>query len=212
MKKHFVRMLLFFFGLWFSAMGVICFLKGSSLGLDPWDVFYYGLSRKINLSLGTCVQIISFLCLLSTVLHTKKFPKIGTWLTLILYGRIIDLLSKLALIPPSPNHYFDILYLGFGTIAVGVGSGMYISAKWGAGPIDGFTLMISEVTKIKLARTYMLLAIIVSIAGYVLGGPVSICTVFYTVAVGPMIQISYKYCKRIEFVLRRNRARRIMFY
>jgi uncharacterized protein len=209
MKKHLVRMLLFFAGLTFSAMGVTCILRGSNLGMDPWDVLFYGLSKQVHLSFGTCVQAIGAVCLFSTILYTKRAPKIGTWITLILYGRIIDFFSKSALIPPSYSLYYDLLYVGLGIIAVGFGSGMYISAKWGAGPIDGFTLMLSSLIKINLGKTYVLLAILVAAIGYILGGPFSFCTIVYSFAVGPMVQLSYKFFKRIEFV-QRNRIKMII--
>ncbi|HJV45775.1 MAG TPA: hypothetical protein VJ824_08610 [Bacillota bacterium] len=202
MKKHGIRMLLFFTGLWSSAIGVNFILRAQNIGLDPWDVFFYGVSKQVSLSFGSCVQIIGGICLLCTILYTKKPPKFGTWLMLLLYGRCIDLLVKTTIIPTSTSLYMDYFYLVCGIITVGLGSGMYISAKWGAGPIDGFTQMISKITRINLGKVYIYLAILVALLGSILGGHMTLFTIVYSIAVGPIIQRTYKYCKKIEFLQR----------
>ena len=77
------------------------------------------------------------------------------------------------------------------------GCGMYIAPNMGAGPRD--TLMMILVEKfggtIKTAR--MGIEVLVTIVGWLLGGPVGVGTVLIALTSGYIVQYSLPYCRKV---------------
>ena len=57
-----------------ASMGM---LVRSALGLDPWDVFHYGVSLHVPWTFGTIVVVISFAVLLLRI-PLRQMPGLGT--------------------------------------------------------------------------------------------------------------------------------------
>ena len=75
---------------------------------------------------------------------------------------------------------------------MGIGSGMYVASKVGAGPRDGMTLFLARrfSISVRLART--ILEILALTIGWLIGGPVSIGTFISVPLIGPVMQASLK--------------------
>ena len=58
-----LRWSFFILGLMILALGAALTVKGKLLGIGPWDVFHYGLSLKLGLTIGSWSIIIGFLLL-----------------------------------------------------------------------------------------------------------------------------------------------------
>src|SRR5699024_1124558 len=125
----------------------------------------------------------------------REFPTIGTFLNMTVVGLFIDFFNWLL---PDP-HTFIMQFTNFalGIVLVAIGAGVYISANLGAGPRD--TLMLLIVKKfgcsITIARTAMEIAVVIT--GYLLGGPVGIGTILMVFALGPIVQLSLEYSKKL---------------
>lgn len=160
-------------------------LLRAGLGLDPWDVFHQGVSEHVGLSIGLVVNVTGALVLLLWW-PMRERPGLGTISNVLLVGTAID--ATLALVPPVTALAAQIPLM-LGAVALnGLATGLYISARFGAGPRDGLMTGLSRVSgrSIRLVRTGI--EVVVLLAGVALGGTAGVGTVVYAVAIGPLAQ------------------------
>src|ERR1700727_3421047 len=63
----------------------------AGLGVDPWDVFHQGLSRRIGLGVGTWAIIVG-VCVLVLWIPLRQRPGLGTICHVIVVGVVIDVM------------------------------------------------------------------------------------------------------------------------
>jgi uncharacterized membrane protein YczE len=157
----------------------------AGLGVDPWDVFHQGLSRRFGLGVGTWAIIVG-LVVLALWIPLRQRPGFGTVSNVIVVGSVIDL--SLATIPAPHGLASRTVVLLAGVFLNGVATGAYIGAGLGPGPRDGLmTGLAARGHSIRVVRTALELTVLVS--GWLLGGTVGIGTVVYALAIGPLAHI-----------------------
>lgn len=184
------KLLYFFGGLYIvSASKVLLILSG--FGVDPWNVFHLGISNYIPYTVGQINQAVgAIMLIIGWALKIK--PSIGTFLNMYFFGFFLDLNLSLNLdlniIKPPRSLAASILYLIFGIVMSGIGFGIYLNGKLGAGPRDSFMLGIAKVTgkAAGTVRTYIESTAV--FIGWLLGGPLGLGTLVYAVCVGPIMQ------------------------
>ena len=159
----------------------------STLGLDPWDVFHQGLSKRTGLSMGTITIVVGALVLLLWI-PLRQRPGIGTVSNVVVIGLVVD--AALALLPTVAPLAARIGFLAAGIVLNGMATGLYIGARLGPGPRDG--LMTGYVARrpgrsIRLVRTVIEVAVLA--VGWLLGGTVGLGTVAYALAIGPLAHV-----------------------
>jgi uncharacterized membrane protein YczE len=189
------RWLFFFVGLAVLCCGVSMTIEGNVLGVGPWDVLHIALFHKIGLTIGTWSIITGLIVVVSTSLYLKEWPKVATWINMILCGLFIDFFNWI--LPSSPNLFFDIFYFLIGVIILGVGCAMYISPKLGAGPRD--TLMIIFAKKLggSIGKARLAMEALIAVLGWLLGGPIGVGTVIIALFTGYIVQYSLPYFQRM---------------
>lgn len=161
----------------------LALLIKADLGLDPWDVFAQGVSRRTGATIGTVV-ILTSLALLLLWVPLKQRPGVGTLANALLVGLVID--TGLTLIPAPHALVVQILFLAVAVLGAAVGSGLYIGAGWGPGTRDGImTGLAARGIPIPLARGAIELTVLG--LGWLLGGTVGIGTVVFALAIGPLV-------------------------
>ena len=161
----------------------LALLVHGGLGLDPWTVFSFGVSRQVDLSLGE-VTVLSSVVVLLLWIPLRQRPGLGTVANALLVGPVLDL--GVALLPTPDAVVVRVLFLVLAVVLVAVGSGLYIGVGWGPGPRDGLmTGLVRLGVPLYLART--LIEGTVLLVGWLLGGPVGLATVVYALAVGPLV-------------------------
>jgi uncharacterized membrane protein YczE len=157
----------------------------AGLGVDPWDVFHQGLSRRFGLGVGTWAIIVGVV-VLALWIPLRQRPGFGTVSNVIVVGSVIDL--SLATIPAPHGLASRTVVLLVGVFLNGVATGAYIGAGLGPGPRDGLmTGLTARGHSIRVVRTVLELTVLVS--GWLLGGTVGIGTVVYALAIGPLAHI-----------------------
>lgn len=188
------RWLFFIAGLIILAFGISLTIKGQLLGIGPWDVLHVGLYLNLGLTIGSWSIISGLVIVLGTVIGTKSFPKIGTWLNMILVGLFIDFFNWLL---PDLTHYFgQTIFFVAGVLIMGLGVGIYVAPNMGAGPRDSVMILIVEKTGWTVKRVRTGIEILVAIIGWVLGGPIGFGTVFIAVSLGQIVHITLPMAKR----------------
>lgn len=120
-------------GLWIFGMGE-ALLVASELGNSPWTVLAEGVSKHSPLSIGAATLAIGAAVLLCWIPLSER-PGLGTILNSIVIGISIDVTLELLPSLDSPGVRWVSL-LG-GIAVVGLGSGLYLTARLGPGPRDG---------------------------------------------------------------------------
>ncbi len=156
----------------------------ADLGLGPWDILHQGVARILGLSIGTVVIGIGVL-LLALFPWLKETIGVGAIMNALIIGAVVDLYIELV-DRPSPAGARWMLMLA-GPAVIALGSGLYIGAGLGPGPRDGLmTGLARRGHEIWRVRTAIEVAVLV--AGLILGGTVGPGTIWFVVAIGPMVQ------------------------
>jgi uncharacterized protein len=194
-KEWILRWSFFVFGLIVLALGAALTIEGKLLGAGPWDVFHYGMFLKLGLTIGTWSIIIGFLLLAAASIATKRVPKIGAFLNMLLLGLFIDFF--LWLLPGINSFIGALLFFVLGVILMGYGVGLYVSADLGSGPRDSIMLLIVDKTGWSLQWVRNGMEVLVLILGWALGGPVGVGSVMIAFFLGPIVGFSLPQCKTL---------------
>ncbi|CUP85737.1 hypothetical protein BH721_03150 [Clostridium baratii] len=191
-----IRVIVFVCGIFILALGAATLIT-ANIGVATWDVLHIGLARISSLSVGRWVQIVGITMVLMTCVFERKRPVIGSVLNIVLVGFFLNFILGINIIPHFEAIGARILLLIIGIILMGIGSGMYVASKVGAGPRDGMTLFLARrfSISVRLART--ILEISALTIGWLIGGPVSIGTFISVPLIGPVMQASLKVWTRI---------------
>jgi len=173
-------------------LGLIFFGLGESLlitsgaGVSPWTVLAQGVAGKTSWSIGFTTMIVSFLVLLLW-LPLRQKPGMGTILNALIIALVIDL--SLPFLPYPQLMGWQLAQAAVGVLAVGIASGIYLTANLGAGPRDGLMTGLQRVSGLPIAYIRIAIEVCVVSAGWYLGGVVGIGTLFFAFGVGPAVAI-----------------------
>ena len=175
---------LFLYG-WSMAMMV-----RSGLGLDPWDVFHYGLAKHVPLTFGQVTIVVGALVLLAWI-PLRQRPGIGTVLNIFVIGLSADF--GLGIMSQPHNIVARIALLLGGIVLNGLAGALYVGAHLGPGPRDGLWVAITRRYgwSIRLVRTVIELSVLV--IGWLMGGTVGVGTVLYALSIGHLNQFFLKH-------------------
>ena len=135
-------------GLWIFGTGD-AIIVAAGLGVAPWTVLAQGIAEQINWTLGQTTFLVSVIVLFLWI-PIKERPGLGTILNAVLIALAIDVMMPYL---PNPDSYiFQMIQVLIGTIFVGIGSGLYLTANLGPGPRDGWMTGIQRITNIPIAR------------------------------------------------------------
>jgi uncharacterized protein len=194
-KEYILRWSFFIVGLLVLAFGAALTIEGELLGIGPWDVFHYGLFLHLGLTIGSWSIIIGFLLLTFAWIVTKKLPKIGAFLNMLLLGSFMDFF--LWVLPSFDSVTGAIFSFVIGVFLLGFGVGLYVSADLGSGPRDSIMLMIVDKTGWSLQWVRNGMEVLVLLLGWVLGGPVGVGSIIIAFFLGPIVGYSLPRCKKL---------------
>jgi uncharacterized membrane protein YczE len=173
-------------------LGLVLFGVSSSmlllagLGVDPWDVFHQGLSRRLGLGVGTWAIIVGVAVLLLWI-PLRQRPGFGTLSNVLVVGLVIDLM--LDIVPPVHALPAQVVVMVGGVVLNGIATGAYIGAGLGPGPRDGLmTGLAARGHSIRIVRTSTELTVLCT--GWLLGGTVGVGTVVYALGIGPIAHVT----------------------
>ncbi|WOQ70586.1 hypothetical protein RYJ27_05120 [Microbacterium limosum] len=164
--------------------GVGCAVMiAAGIGLDPWTVFAQGVSKATGMGIGWVTSLIGLGVLLLWI-PLRQRPGLGTVLNILMVGTAMQL--ALDVIPTAPSFALGCVMFAAGIAIVGLGSGLYIGARFGPGPRDGLMTGLSHRLGWPLWVSRTLVEAVVLTAGWLLGGTVGIGTVAFAVLIGPL--------------------------
>ena len=193
MKYLILRLLSMITGLFFYALGIVITIK-ANIGYAPWDVFHVGLMYKTGLSLGIVSIIVGIILVIIVTLFKEKFG-LGTICNIVLIGIFVDILFNIDVIPVVENYIIGIFLLILGLFIVALGSYFYIKSGFGVGPRDNLMVVLAKRVKLPVGLCRSIIELLVTIAGWFLGGMVGLGTVISVIAIGFFVQLVFKLFK-----------------
>lgn len=187
--KTVLRFIIIILGFFLIANGIV-FMVQARLGVSPWDVFHIGISRHTGLSLGRVIQLVGLVVLAFSAFFGIR-PRLGTLMNMFFIGFFVDTVTNFGYIhAPGLLWQRVALYLG-GVALVGIGAASYISANLGAGPRDSLMLALTRATARRVGVIRTLMEATVAVLGFLLGGPLGIGTLLFTLFVGPFLEAGF---------------------
>jgi len=189
MKRLAIRMIHLLAGILLYAVGVVIVLK-ANVGYAPWDVFHAGLANVTGMSFGVASIVAGIVVVTIVVIFGERIG-IGTIISMTLTGIFIDIIMLLDIVPLSPNMAIGIAMLVVGLFVVALATYFYMRSAFGAGPRDNLMVLLKRKTKLPVGVCRSTVELIVTLAGWRLGGMVGIGTIISVVAVGLFIQLVF---------------------
>lgn len=161
-----------------------------------------GMNNYFGLTIGTWTIAIQVLIVLMTKVVERKRFQYGSMLAIILRSIFLDLWMYLLFNHigiPSPLLSQWLVFL-LGTLAIGVGIGIYIEAKFPKSPVDGLMLALHNRFQWSINVSRIVVELTGSFLGFLLGGPVGLGTLIIALFVGKIIQfVNSKVKSKLNF-------------
>ncbi len=184
-KPKFKTLFFLILGLFLFGLGETLLLA-SGAGVSPWTVLAEGMSIYSSYSVGICTFVVSVTVLFFWIPLKQKLGA-GTVLNVIIISMTFD--YTLPYLPNPETYELKVLQAIVGTIIVGLGSGLYLTANLGPGPRDGLMTGLQKITKKPIALVRSFLEITVVFFGWLLGGTVGLGTVIFALGIGPAVAV-----------------------
>ncbi|AOV08897.1 YczE/YyaS/YitT family protein [Sporosarcina ureilytica] len=194
-KTEMWRWIFYLGGLIIVALGISMTIKGYKLGIGPWDVFHVGLYKNFGLTIGTWSILTGLAIIGGTAIFIREWPKIGTWLNMLLLGIFIDIFNWL--IPDYESLVAQTIIFVVGVVVMGYGAGIYMSPNIGAGPRDSLMLVFVEKFGGSIKRMRTMIEVAVAAIGWLLGGPVGVGTVIIAFLIGQFVHYTLPQAKSL---------------
>lgn len=165
--------------------GGVALLLQSGLGGAPWDVFHFGLHRATGLTVGMATNLTA-LAAITVALIAGVRPGIGTAINALVLGLFVD--GAMLMIRPAAGPLAGLGYLVVGTVLIGLGTGLYLSADLGSGPRDSLMVALSRRGRWSVMTARTAVEAFALAVGVALGGTVGIGTLLFALGIGPVTQ------------------------
>jgi uncharacterized membrane protein YczE len=175
--------------------GLICFGFGvalmvqAGLGLSPWESLHQGISIHTGIPIGT-VSILLGVPILALWLPLGERPGVGTLLNVVCIGLVTNI--SLSVLPRFTPLVLQLAQMALGILIIGVGSGLYLSSRLGAGPRDGLMMGLTRRTGFSVRATRTAIELAVLGLAFVLGGSIGVGTVAFALGIGPVVHVMFK--------------------
>ncbi|MGZ6780783.1 MAG: membrane protein YczE, partial [Mycobacterium sp.] len=157
----------------------------AQLGLDPWDVFHQGLSRRTGMTIGAASAVVGVAVLLAWI-PLRNRPGIGTIANIIVIAVTVD--AGLSILPAPTSLPVRAAMMTGAVVLNAIATVLYIGAGLGPGSRDGLMtgLVVRTGMSVRLIRTSIEATVLA--IGWLLGGTVGVGTLLYAFGIGPLVQ------------------------
>ncbi|MFC4099106.1 YczE/YyaS/YitT family protein [Paenibacillus xanthanilyticus] len=187
MKGLRIRTLLIFVsGLLILTLGIALTIQ-SGLGASPFDALLVGLADTVGLTVGSWEVLVAILLIGCNALLARQKPEVFGLLTAFITGIGIDLwLYGLGPHLAPALLVSKLACFGLGLLLLGIGTSIYLYAKFAPNPLDRLTLLIQTLTGRSIFAARTLLYLLFLIGAMIVKGPIGIGTLL-TVGLGGFI-------------------------
>ncbi|MCQ2460736.1 MAG: hypothetical protein MJ115_01140 [Clostridia bacterium] len=154
-----------------------------------------GLSKTLGIKYGNASIMVSVIVLIIDIIMREPLG-IGMLLDAFLVGKFVDLLNWIDFIPYQDKWYIQVPMILVGLFIMGFSQFLYMKGALCCGPRD--TMLVGfarRLKKIPIGIVGVLIHIVVTTIGYLLGGPVGIGTLLCMALTGPFMQLAFRVVK-----------------
>ena len=189
-KTIFLEWLRIVFGLLVFAFGVHLTIF-ANIGLAPWDCLGMGISYHTPLNYGLSMTVMAVIILLIDLALHERIGY-GTIIDALLTGNFVQMYNDLNPLPLNGNLWLGIVLMLVGFVFMALGMWIYMKAAHGCGPRDALLVGLGKrMPKLPIGVVEILLWGVVTLAGWLLGGPVGVGTLLATFGAGAVMQLVY---------------------
>ena len=164
----------------------------ANIGVGPWDVLSIGVSKTLGILYGTASVAISFAILAVDVLLREPIG-LAMFIDAVVVGKTVDFFNRLDLVQPCTSLRAGVPMMLLGLVILAYTQFFYMSAALGCGPRD--TLLVGLAKRFKrvpIGAVSIALLSVVTLAGWLLGGPVGVGTLIFAFCMGPIMQFAFR--------------------
>lgn len=187
-------------GIHFYLIGVFILTAGialsihSALGASPYDALSVGLFRTFGLTIGSWEVIVGVILIIFNAIAAKERPEYFALITSVITGIGIDfwyfclnyLFSFNTLLSQTISLILGIIITSFG-IAI------YLQSSIAPNPMDRSMLVVSQLTRLSLTYSRLIISVILVTLALIFGGAVGIGTIVNALVSGLLINLFYPF-------------------
>jgi uncharacterized protein len=184
------QLVVLFAGLLLFALGSACTWK-AHVGLGPWECFHLGVSLHAPITQGQA-SILTGAGVIGLSLFLGVRPGVATICNMIFVGLFFDAWNTILPDLGGADLVARLALDVSGVLIIGIGSGLYIRARLGAGPRDSLMLALARRSGRRIAIVRAGVELSALVFGFLLGGPVGAGTLIHALGVGPAVEIGFR--------------------
>lgn len=185
------RLFIYLIGLIITALGIALVIR-STVGAGPWDSVAVGFKVHLGLTIGIWSIIVQGLLMVTTAIVEKARLRMESIVAIVIRSWFLDAWFYLVLADINFSSSLAMKWLSFsgGIIAVGLGIGTYMEAKFPKTPVDGLMTALCVRFGWSLSVSRLVIELSGVTLGFILGGPVGLGTIITALSLGRIIQVS----------------------
>lgn len=163
----------------------------ANIGLAPWDSLGMGMSYHLPLNYGLSMTAMA-VAILAIDLAMGEKVGLGTVIDALLTGNFVQLFNDLNPLPANESLVAGLAIMVCGFAVMAVGMKLYMEAGLGCGPRDALLVGLGRrLPHVPIGVVEIGLWSTVTLAGWLLGGPVGLGTLVAALGAGAVMQVVY---------------------
>ena len=163
----------------------------ANIGLAPWDSLGMGMSYHLPLNYGLSMTAMA-VAILAIDLAMGEKVGLGTVIDALLTGNFVQLFNDLNPLPTNESLVAGLAIIVCGFAVMAVGMKLYMEAGLGCGPRDALLVGLGRrLPHVPIGVVEIGLWSTVTLAGWLLGGPVGLGTLVAALGAGAVMQVVY---------------------
>ena len=180
------------------ALGLLVFSFGvhltifANIGLAPWDCLGMGIAAHTPLNYGLAMTVTSVIILVIDLLLHERIGY-GTIIDALLTGNFVQAFNDLSPLEPCGSIWTGVPMMLVGFVFMAVGMWIYMLGEQCCGPRDALLVGLGKrLPHVPIGVVQIVLWSLVTVVGWLLGGPVGLGTLLSAFGAGAVMQAVYQ--------------------
>jgi Predicted membrane protein len=190
--KH---VILYLIGVGIMPLGVVLTIN-AHLGSGGYDALNFALSDVLKINTSITIYGTAFIILIITAIIRRGFPRIQTFISSLLLGVFTDLWKLLLKGVEGTEIISQVIMFLLGMIVIGFAVACYMISIFPTNPSDDFLVAMKE-KNVNIGLAKIILDGVCVVLALILRGEIGVGTIICTFGLGPVINLFYKFVKKI---------------
>lgn len=180
------------------ALGLLVFSFGvhltifANIGLAPWDCLGMGIAAHTPLNYGLAMTVTSVIILVIDLLLHERIGY-GTIIDALLTGNFVQAFNDLSPLEPCGSIWTGVPMMLVGFVFMAVGMWIYMRGEQCCGPRDALLVGLGKrLPHVPIGVVQIILWSLVTVVGWLLGGPIGLGTLLSAFGAGAVMQAVYQ--------------------